>query len=115
MLQPGCAAQDAEEDARFGDRMGDEMAEAPPANRDGAGESRSGRGSSRARRIATALAELEAEREQADPAGMERAARRQARVDAKGGRPVDGRPPAGSEIVLAEQALAKVRAEVAER
>ena len=32
--------------------------------------------------------------------------RRQARVDAKGGRPVDGRPPAGSEIMLAAQALA---------
>jgi hypothetical protein len=109
------AAQDAEEDARFGDRMGDEMAEAPPANRDGAGESRSRRGSSRARRIATALAELEAEREQADAAGMERAARRQARVDAKGGRPVDGRPPAGSEIALAKQPLARVRAEVAQR
>jgi transposase len=109
------AAQDVEEDACFGDRMGDAMSEEPPANRGGAGESRSGRGSSRARRIAAALADLEAEREQAGAAGMERAARRQARVDAKGGRPVDGRPPAGSEIVLAAQALAKVRAEVAER
>jgi hypothetical protein len=91
-------AQDAEEDARFGDRMGDEMAEALSANRDGAGESRTGRG--RRGRVGSrrALAELEAEREQADAAGMERAARRQARVDAKGGRPVDGRPPAGSQI-----------------
>jgi transposase len=105
------AAQDAEEDACFGDRMGDAMSEEPPANRGGAGESPSGRGSSRARRIAAALADLEAEREQAGAAGMERAARRQARVDAKGGRLVDGRPPAGSEIVLAAQALAKVRAE----
>lgn len=109
------AAQDAEEDARFGDRLGDEMAEEPPANRDGAEESPSGGGSSRARRIAAALAELEAEREQAEAARVEQAARRQARVDVKGGRPVDGRPPAGSEIVLAEQALAEVRAEVEQR
>jgi transposase len=108
------AAQDAAEDARFGDGMGDEMAEEPPAAGEAADDATGG-GSSRASRIAEALADLEAEREQAAAAALELAARRQARIEAKGGRPVDGRPPAGSEIVLAEQALAKTRAQLAER
>jgi transposase len=112
------AAQDAEEDARFGNRMGDEMpAEEPPATAagEGAEPGARGAGSSRTRRIAAALADLEEEREQAKSAELELAARRQARLETKGGRPVDGRPPAGSEIMLAEQALAKARNEVAER
>jgi transposase len=109
------AAQDAEEDARFGDGMGDEMAEEPSASGEGVGEGSPAGESSRASRIAEALAELEAERQQSEAAQMELAARRQARADARGGRPVDGRPPAGSEIMLAEQALAEARAEAAER
>ena len=111
------AAQDAEEDARFGEGRGDEMAaEEPPATGGEAAEQGAwGGGSSRARRIAAALAELEAEREQAEAAQLKLAARRQARLEAKGGRPVDGRPRAGSEIMLAEQALAEARSEVAER
>jgi hypothetical protein len=95
--------------------MGDEMpVEEPPA--DGAGHAQgSCGGGSRVCRIAAALADLEAEREQAEAAQLELAARRQARLDAKGGRPVDGRPRAGSEIMLAEQALAEARSAVAER
>jgi transposase len=112
------AAQDAKEDARFGEGKGDEMpAVEPPATSGGeaAEQGASGEVSSRARRIAAALADLEAEREQDEAAQLELAARRQARLEAKGGRPVDGRPPAGSEIMLAEQALAEARSEVAER
>jgi transposase len=109
------AAHDAEEDARFGEGMGDEMAEEPPAADENAEQAAWGGGSARAARIAAALADLEAEREQGEAAQLELAARRQGRVEAKGGRPVDGRPPAGSEITLAEQALAEARAELAER
>ena len=39
-----------------------------------------------------------------------RAAERAARMAAKEGRPVDGRPPAGTEVLLAEQALTAARA-----
>jgi hypothetical protein len=98
--------------------MGDEMpAEEPPATAAGGGAEPDARGggSSRTRRIAAALADLEEEQEQAKAAELELAARRQARLETKAGRPVDGRPPAGSEIMLAEQALAKARNEVAER
>jgi hypothetical protein len=111
------AAQDAAEDARFGNGRGDEMsAEEPSATGGEAAEHGPGdSGSSRARRIAAALADLEAEREQAEAAKAELAARRQARLAAKAGRPVDGRPPAGSEVMLAEQQLTAARAELAER
>jgi transposase len=103
------AARDAEEDARFGEAMGDEMPD-DPGTGGSAGDDRS-----RSARIAAALAELEAERERAEAERAKAAARRQARIEAKDGRPVDGRPPAGSEIELAEAAVARARAELAER
>lgn len=103
------AAQDAEEDARFGDGMGDEMPDDPGTGGSVGGER------SRAARIAEAVAELAAERDRAEADRAEAAARRQARAEAKDGGPVDGRPPAGSEVEFAEDALARARAEVAER
>jgi transposase len=101
------AETDAAEDARFGEGRGDEMSgEAGPAGRSG--------GSSREARIAAAIAELEAEREQAEAERVARAAARRQRVADKGG-PVAGRPPAGSEVELAEQAVAAARAAAAGR
>jgi transposase len=100
------AENDAAEDARFGAERGDEMT----------GEmTQPGGGSSREARIAAAIAELEVEREQAEAEQAARNAARQQRVRAKGGRPVDGRPPAGTEVELAEQAVLAARAEVLQR
>jgi transposase len=99
------AENDAAEDARFGAGRGDEMT----------GAMTQPGGSSREARIAAAIAELEAERKQAEAEQAARDAARQQRVRAKGGRPVDGRPPAGTEVELAEQAVLAARAEVMQR
>jgi transposase len=121
------AETDAAEDARFGDRRGDEMPDdrseddadgpAGPAGGGrfggGPGESRPGR--SRSARIAEALADLAGQAGQEQAERDAEAAERQARQAASGDRPVDGRPPAGQEIVLAEQALATARAAAAAR
>jgi transposase len=94
-------AADADEDARFGEGHGDQM-----SDDDGDDRSAGGPGRSRSARIAEAKAGLDeqARREEADRRA--RLAEREARIAAKDGRPVDGRPPAGTEVLLAEQALA---------
>ena len=95
------AATDGAEDAMFGEGCGDEMDDDP------------GPGSARSARIAEALAELQAEREATEREAAKQAERRQ-RAAAVEGAPT-GRPPAGNEVVLAEQALARARAEVEQR
>lgn len=113
------AEADAAEDARFGADHGDQMSDEPvedggDVGGDAAGTAGGGSGRrpgrSRSVRIAEAKADLErqAARERAEQ--QERAAERAARMAANNGGPVDGRPPAGTEIVLAEQALATARA-----
>jgi len=52
------------------------------------------------------MADLEQQAAQERTEQQERTAERAARMADKDGRPVDGRPPAGTEIVLAERALA---------
>jgi len=89
------AAADAAEDELFGDARGDEV---PP-------EAWSPRG--RAGRIAEALAQLEAEREAAQAEQDAKAAEFRARQRA-GQR--TGPAPAGAEVALAEENLARVRA-----
>jgi transposase len=91
------AAADAEEDALFGDGRGDDDPGDPHTRRE---------------RVAAALASLEAERKarEADEAA-DRARAAQAVEAARAGAPVTGKPPAGSEVALAEQALARARAE----
>ena len=95
------AEADAAEDARFGEGHGDQM------SGDDAGDDPPGRGPGRSRsaRIAEALADLDEQARQEQAAERARAAEREARIADKQGRPVDGRPPAGTEIMLAEQAL----------
>ena len=78
---------------------------ADPAETSAAGSDRRP-GRSRSARIAEAMADLERQAAQERAEQQERAAERAARMADKDGRPVDGRPPAGTEIVLAEQALA---------
>ena len=114
------AEADAAEDARFGDGHGDQMSEEPAADDDPAGTPGTpgtGRrpGRSRSARIAEALADLEEQTAREEAERAERAAVREARVASNDGRPVEGRPPAGTEIELAEQALAAARAAAAER
>lgn len=105
------AEADAAEDARFGDSHGDQMSDDPvegvadPAERSAAGSDRRP-GRSRSARIAEAMADLEQQAAQERTEQQERTAERAARMADKDGRPVDGRPPAGTEIVLAERALA---------
>jgi transposase len=106
------AEADAAEDARFGEGHGDQMSDDPaddvaadPAAGSGAGSDRRP-GRSRSARIAEALADLERQAAQERDEQQQRAAERAGRTADKKGRPVDGRPPAGTEIVLAEQALA---------
>jgi transposase len=131
------AAQDAEEDARFGPGHGDVMPDDPgrdpvgdpgrdPADDSsagpgggpagGPGRARGGSaGGSRSARIAEALADLDQEARQREAEQQAKSQARQARQAERGDRPVDGRPPAGSEVGLAQQALAAARAELAER
>lgn len=106
------AEADAAEDARFGEGHGDQMGDDPvedvaadPAETSAAGSDRRP-GRSRSARIAEAMADLEQQAAQERTEQQERAAERAARMADKDGRPVDGRPPAGTEIMLAEQALA---------
>ena len=86
----------AEEDALFGAGRGDDDPGDPHTRRE---------------RVAAALASIEAERkarEAEEEAARARAA--QAVQAARAGTPVTGKPPAGSEVTLAEQALARARA-----
>jgi hypothetical protein len=119
------AAQDAAEGAWFGAGHGDvppdDPADEDPVSKDPAG-GRSGSaarggwgGGSRSERIAAALADLEREASQRQAEEQATSQARQDRQAQKGDRPVDGRPPAGSEIMLAERALAKARAELVQR
>ena len=90
------AETDAAEDALFGAGRGDDDPGDPHTRRE---------------RVAAALASLEAERkarEAEEEAARARAA--QAVQAARAGTPVTGKPPAGSEVTLAEQALARARA-----
>jgi transposase len=96
------AETDAAEDAEFGEGRGDEMDDDP------------GPGSARSARIAEAMADLKAERETAEREQEKKQAERQQRAGEAAG-PLPGRPPAGSEVVLAEQALTEARAVVAQR
>jgi len=112
------AAQDAEEDARFGSGHGDVLPDDPaedPAGGPSGGAGGGSGGRSRSARIAAALADLAREAEQQQAEQQARAERRTARQAEKGEAPVDGRPVAGTEILLAEQAVTRARAELAER
>jgi transposase len=91
------AETDAEEDALFGAGRGDDDPGDPHTRRE---------------RVAAALASLEAERERREAEqAADRARAAQAVQAARAGAPVTGKPPAGSEVALAEQALARARAE----
>jgi transposase len=91
-------AQDAAEDELFGaGRRGDEL---PPEEGEGAWPPRR-----RGERIAAALAQLEAERQAAEAERQAKAAEFRARQRA--GQPA-GPPPAGAEVALAEENLARV-------
>jgi hypothetical protein len=103
------AEADADEDARFGEGHGDQMSD------EDAGGHPAGPGRSRSVRIAEAKAAVDEQARREQAARQTQTAEREARIAAKGGRPVDGRPPAGTEIVLAEQALAAARAAAAAR
>lgn len=102
------AEADAAEDVRFGEGRGDQVSDEDAGDDSGMSGPGAGRGPGRSRsaRIAEALADLEGQARQAESGQRVRAAERAARMVDKDGRPVDGRPPAGTEIVLAEQALA---------
>jgi len=102
------AEADAVEDARFGEGRGDQMSDEDGG--DGRAGSGRGPGRSRSARIAEALADLEEQARQEQARQQLRAAERAARMAAKEGGAVDGRPPAGTEILLAEQALTAARA-----
>jgi len=93
------AATDAEEDALFGaGRRGDDDDPGGPHTR--------------RERVAAALASLEAERaaREAEQAA-DRARAAEAVRAAQDGSPAAGKPPAGAEVTLAEQALARAAAE----
>jgi transposase len=91
------AETDAAEDALFGDGRGDDDPGDPHTRRE---------------RVAAALASLEAERERREAeAAADRARAAQAVQAARAGTPVRGMPPAGTEVTLAAQALARARAE----
>ena len=90
------AETDAEEDALFGDGRGDDDPGDPHTRRE---------------RVAAALASLEAGQEAREAeAEQDRARAARAVRAARAGAPVGGGPPAGSEVALAEQALARARA-----
>ena len=91
------AETDAAEDALFGDGRGDDDPGDPHTRRE---------------RVAAALASLEAEQKarEAD-AAADRARAAQAVEAARAGTPAAGKPPAGTEVALATQALARARAE----
>jgi len=91
------AETDAAEDALFGAGRGDDDPGDPSTRRE---------------RVAAALASLEAERE-AREAEQEQDRERAARAveGARGGNPGPGKPPAGAEVALAGQALARAVAE----
>ena len=91
------AATDAEEDALFGAGRADDDPGDPRTRRE---------------RVAAALASLEAERA-AQEAEQEEARDRAAQAvqAARGGSPGTGKPPAGAEVELAEEALARAVAE----
>jgi transposase len=91
------AETDAAEDALFGDGRGDDDPGDPHTRRE---------------RVAAALASIEAERK-AREAGEEQDRERAARAveAARGGNPGPGKPAAGAEVALAEQALARAVAE----
>jgi transposase len=91
------AATDAAEDALFGDGRGDDDPGDPRTRRE---------------RVAAALASVEAERK-AREAEEEQARARAAQAvqAARAGAPAAGKPPAGAEVALAGQALARATAE----
>jgi transposase len=90
------AETDEEEDALFGEGRGDDDPGDPHTRRE---------------RVAAALASLEAERERREAEEeQDRARAAQAVAAARAGIPGAGKAPAGSEVVLAEQALARARA-----
>jgi hypothetical protein len=91
------AVTDAAEDALFGDGRGDDDPGDPRTRRE---------------RVAAALASLEAERERREAEqAADRARAAQAVEAARTGTPGAGKPPAGSEVALAGQALATARAD----
>jgi transposase len=91
------AETDAAEDALFGDGRGDDDPGDPHTRRE---------------RVAAALASLEAEQERREAeAAADQARAAQAVAAARAGVPVRGMPPAGSEVTLAEEGLARARAE----
>jgi transposase len=91
------AVTDAEEDALFGDGRGDDDPGDPATRRE---------------RVAAALASLEAERERREAEqAADRARAAQAVEAARTGTPVRGMPPAGTGVALAEEGLARARAE----
>jgi transposase len=91
------AEADAAEDALFGDGRGDDDPGDPSTRRE---------------RVAAALASLEAERERREAEqAADRARAARAVQGARAGTPVRGMPPAGTEVALAAQALARARAE----
>jgi transposase len=91
------AAADAEEDVLFGGGRGDDDPGDPSTRRE---------------RVAAALTSLEAERERREAADAADRARGARAVEAsRAGAPVRGMPPAGTEVALAEEALARARAE----
>ena len=91
------AETDEEEDALFGDGRGDDDPGDPHTRRE---------------RVAAALASLEAERERREAEEEQDRARAARAVEAaRAGTPGAGKPPAGSEVALARQALAAARAD----
>ena len=80
-----------------------------------AGSRRRGRSRSRSERIGEALADLAAEERAAAAEAAAREQKRRVRSEAKGGGPVDGRPPAAEQVGLAEEALARARQEATDR
>jgi transposase len=91
------AETDAEQDALFGDGRGDDDPGDPHTRRE---------------RVAAALAGARAERERREAGDQEDRARAARAVEAaRAGTPATGKPPAGSEVALAREYLARQRAE----
>jgi hypothetical protein len=91
------AETDAAEDGLFGDGRGDDDPGDPHTRRE---------------RVAAALASVEAERERREAEqAADRARAAQAVAAARAGTPVRGMPPAGTGVALAEEGLARARAE----
>jgi transposase len=90
------AEADAEEDALFGDGRGDDDPGDPRTRRE---------------RVAAALAGARQERERREAGdGEDRARAARAAEAARAGTPATGKPPAGSEVALAREYLARQRA-----